>query len=61
MIVLPFQTNMATPPDVPGLPPTVFCVLMAGCHTPVHPFVKAADFHDSISLGNLQCYWRKTI
>eukprot|EP00972_Heterocapsa_arctica_P070003 10341356-Heterocapsa_arctica.AAC.1 len=24
---------MATPPDLPGRPSTVFCVLIAGCHT----------------------------
>eukprot|EP00972_Heterocapsa_arctica_P085187 12552237-Heterocapsa_arctica.AAC.1 len=50
IIVLPFQNDMATLPDFPGLPSMVFCVFLAGCHMPVHPFLNAADFQDSISL-----------
>eukprot|EP00972_Heterocapsa_arctica_P040203 5923522-Heterocapsa_arctica.AAC.1 len=61
MIVLPDQTSMATPPDLPDLPPSVFCVLIAGRQTPVHPFLKAADFHDSIVFGSLQCSCMRTI
>eukprot|EP00972_Heterocapsa_arctica_P016758 2473087-Heterocapsa_arctica.AAC.1 len=49
-IILPFQTNMATPPYLPGLPSMVFYVFLAGCQTPVHPFLNAAAFQASISL-----------
>eukprot|EP00972_Heterocapsa_arctica_P003292 489926-Heterocapsa_arctica.AAC.1 len=30
-MVLPFQTNIATPPDFPGLPSIMFCLSSDGC------------------------------
>eukprot|EP00972_Heterocapsa_arctica_P104637 15422768-Heterocapsa_arctica.AAC.1 len=57
MIVLPDQTRIATPPDLPECPSTVFYVRIARCHMPVHPFLNAADFLDPMLFGSLQCSW----